>query len=95
METLSSSGHQKSLFWSTTICSLAIVLTLVVLNLSFGLVMHYIDPTQSVFWYNLSPIVLLVILAIMLGSVLYEVYVFREGGQIQIQKQGQSWRNFC
>ncbi|WP_151777498.1 peptidase M48 [Acinetobacter brisouii] len=81
METLSSSsGHQKSLFWSTTICSLAIVLTLVVLNLSFGLVMHYIDPTQSVFWYQYSPIVLLVILAIMLGSVLYEVYVFREGG---------------
>ncbi|MEB3766404.1 peptidase M48 [Acinetobacter sp. MD2] len=75
-----SSQHQKNLFWPTAICILAILITLIVLNLSFGLLAHYIDPEQSVFGYRYSPAVLLVISGVMLSSVLYEVYVFREGG---------------
>ncbi|MEB3752782.1 peptidase M48 [Acinetobacter sp. MD2(2019)] len=74
------SHHQKNLFWPTAICLVAILITLIVLNFSFGLFVHYLEPEQSVFWYSFSPIVLLVILGIMTGSVLYEVYVFREGG---------------
>ncbi|MFT4021003.1 MAG: peptidase M48 [Acinetobacter sp.] len=73
-------SHQRNLFWPTAICILAIVITLMVLNLSFGLVVHYFEPDQSVLWYQYSPWVMLVVLSIMVGSVLYEVYVFREGG---------------
>ncbi|WP_343596306.1 peptidase M48 [Acinetobacter sp.] len=75
-----SSNHQKNLFWPTAICILAILITLIVLNLSFGLLAHYLDPEQSVVWYSYSPVVLLVIFGVMMSSVLYEVYVFREGG---------------
>lgn len=75
-----SAQHQKNLFVATIICVFAVVITLVVLNLSLGLVVYYLDPSVSILWNGYSPIFLLLVSSIMLSSVIYDIYVFRKGG---------------
>lgn len=75
-----SSKHKKNLFIATVICLIAILVTLAVLNFSFGFVVFYLDQEQSVWWNVHSPVFLLWVTGIMLSSVAYEIYIFREGG---------------
>ena len=77
-------GHylikNKNMAWSVCICVAAMILTIFILNLFLGLLVHYFDPQQSFLWHYLSlPLISLLIL-IMGGCILYEVYVFRLGG---------------
>lgn len=73
-------NHQKNLFVATIICLLAVIITLMILNFFFGLVVHALNPTLSMCWNEYSPTFLCIVGMIMLGSVLYDFYVFREGG---------------
>lgn len=75
-----SSKHKKNLFIATIICLIAILLTLAILNFSFGFIIFYLDPEQSIWWNIHSPVFLIIVCMIMLSSVAYEIYIFREGG---------------
>ncbi|TCB55957.1 peptidase M48 [Acinetobacter terrestris] len=68
------------MLWSASICMLAVVLTLFILNTITGLMVFYLNPNQSVFWHALSPYLIVLLLSVMTISVLYEFYVFRSGG---------------
>ncbi|WP_273776839.1 M48 family metalloprotease [Acinetobacter sp. GSS19] len=70
----------KNMRWSASMCILAVILTIFILNACFGLIVHYFEPDQPILWHRFSPYFVLVILSIMLGSVVHEFYVFREGG---------------
>ncbi len=70
----------KSMMWSASMCVLAVALTIFILNSSLGLIVHYLAPDQPVFWHQLSPYFVIVMLLIMSGSILHEFYVFRDGG---------------
>ncbi|WP_407303766.1 M48 family metalloprotease [Acinetobacter sp.] len=67
---------------------LAVVLTLFSLNTITGLLVFYLNPTQSIFWHTLSPYLILLLLSVMAISVLYEFYVFRAGGHSLAQQLG-------
>lgn len=75
-----SSNHQKNLFVATIICVFAIVLTIMILNFSFGLIVYYLDQNQSIWWNKHSPLLLGTVIFIMLISLFYELYIFRVGG---------------
>lgn len=75
-----SSNHQKNLFVATIICVFAIVLTIMILNFSFGLIVYYLDQNQSIWWNKHSPLLLGTVICIMLISLFYELYIFRVGG---------------
>lgn len=66
--------------WSASLCFLAVILAITILNTIMGLLVHYIDPAQSIWWHVLSPFVVSTLLTVICGSILYEFYVFRLGG---------------
>ncbi|CAM2924027.1 M48 family metalloprotease [Acinetobacter celticus] len=68
------------MFWSAFICAVAIVLTLVIINTIVGLLVFYVDSSQSIYWHVLSPYLILLLLLIISISILYEFYIFRMGG---------------
>ncbi|OTG66098.1 M48 family metalloprotease [Acinetobacter silvestris] len=70
----------KNMLWSASICLLAVILTIFILNAILGLLVYYLDPTQSIFWNFLSPYLVCLLLLVMGGSIAYEFYVFRSGG---------------
>ncbi len=70
----------KNILWSASSCLLAVILTIFILNSVLGLLVHYIDPLQSIWWHVLSPYCVGLVLIIILWSILYEFYVFRSGG---------------
>ena len=70
----------KNMLWSASSCLLAVILTIVILNTVLGLLVHYFDTTQSIWWHVLSPYFVGLVLIIILWSILYEFYVFRSGG---------------
>lgn len=70
----------KKILWSFSICMLAVLLTIFILNLILGLLVFYFDSSQSVFWHILSPYLMCLLAFVIGGSVLYEFYVFRSGG---------------
>ncbi|OTG83150.1 M48 family metalloprotease [Acinetobacter sp. ANC 4648] len=70
----------KNMLWSASICLLAVILTIFILNTILGLLVYYLDPTQSIFWNFLSPYLVGLLLLVMGGSIAYEFYVFRSGG---------------
>ena len=47
--------ENKNIAWSVSFCLLAMALTLFILNLILGLVVHFFDYTQPVWWHVLSP----------------------------------------
>jgi len=89
---LKSAGYSfiqnKNMVWSASICVLAVLLTLFILNAITGLWVFYLDPTQSVFWHALSPYLIMLLLSVMAISVLYEFYVFRSGGHSLAKQLG-------
>lgn len=72
--------QNKNMVWSASLCFLAVILAIIILNTVFGLVVHYIDPAESIWWHVLSPYVTSVLLMVIGGSIVYEFYVFRHGG---------------
>ena len=68
------------MFWSFGICLLVIVMAIFILNTTLGLLVHYADHTQSIWWHFLSPYMMVLLIGIIGGSVVYEFYVFRSGG---------------
>ena len=80
--------QNKNMLWSASICMLAVVLTLFILNTITGLMVFYLNPNQSVFWHALSPYLIVLLLGVMAISVLYEFYVFRSGGHSLAKQLG-------
>ncbi|NHB57093.1 M48 family metalloprotease [Acinetobacter shaoyimingii] len=73
-------SKNKNIVWSASICMLVVILAIFILNTVLGLLVHYLDPNEPVFWHSLS-LYWIAILTIVIGSsVLYEFYVFRAGG---------------
>jgi len=70
----------KNMMWSMSICLLAIILSIFILNSLLGLIVHFFDPEQAVMWHIFSPYLILLLLLVIGGSVAYERYVFRSGG---------------
>ena len=70
----------KNILWPASVCLLVVVFSIVLLNTVLGLLVHYIDPNQSIFWHALSPYLMVVLVSVIGGSILYEFYVFRSGG---------------
>ena len=80
--------QNKNMLWSASICMLAVVLTLFILNTITGLWVFYFDHSQSIFWHALSPYLIVLLLGVMTISVLYEFYVFRSGGHSLAKQLG-------
>lgn len=72
--------QNKKMMWSASLCILAAILAIVILNTILGLFVSYIDPSQSIWWHLLSPYFIALLLLIICSSTLYEFYVFRLGG---------------
>ncbi len=68
------------MLWSASICLLAVLLWLFILNTVAGLLVFYFDSSQSIFWHSLSIYIIGLLLLVMSYSVVYELYVFRSGG---------------
>jgi len=92
MFTLKSVGSylikNKNMIWSAILCLVAVVLTLFILNTVLGLLVYYVDSSQSIYWHSLSPYWITVLVLIMTVSVILEFYVFRSGGH-SLAKQSQ------
>ncbi|CAD9196570.1 hypothetical protein QAC21B_02721 [Acinetobacter bohemicus] len=78
----------KNMVWSASVCILAVLLTLFILNTILGLLVFYLDSTKSIFWHALSPYLIVSLLSVMTISVLYEFYVFRSGGHSLAKQLG-------
>ena len=72
--------ENKNIAWSMSFCWLAMLLTIFILNLFLGLVVHFFDYTQAILWHVLSPYFVSLIVFIFVWSVVSELYVLREGG---------------
>ena len=70
----------KNMMWSASLCLLAVILTIFILNTVLGLLVHYIDASQSIYWHSLSPYLVAVLLSLMGISIAIELYIFRSGG---------------
>ena len=70
----------KNLLWTASICLVAVILTIFILNTVLGLLVYYFEPEQSIWWHVLSPYFVGLILVIVIWSIAYEFYVFRSGG---------------
>ena len=70
----------KNLLWTASICLVAVILTIFILNTALGLLVYYFEPEQSIWWHVLSPYFVCLILVIVIWSIAYEFYVFRSGG---------------
>lgn len=78
----------KNMFWSASICAVAVFLTIVLINTIVGLLVFYVDSTQSIYWHMLSPYLIALLILIMSVSVIYEFYVFRMGGHSLAKQLG-------
>lgn len=78
----------KNMRWSACICVLAIIGTLATLNTIVGLMVFYVDSTQSIFWHSLSLYFIALILSVMSISVLADFYIFRSGGNSLAKHMG-------
>ncbi|BCU64466.1 hypothetical protein F941_01929 [Acinetobacter bouvetii DSM 14964 = CIP 107468] len=78
----------KNMFWSASICAVAVLLTIVLINTIVGLLVFYVDSTQSIYWHMLSPYLIALLILIMSVSVIYEFYVFRMGGHSLAKQLG-------
>ncbi len=70
----------KNIVLPVSFCLIAILLTIFIINTVVGLFVFYADPNQSIFWHTLSPYLIAVLLCVMMTSVIYEFYIFRNGG---------------
>lgn len=66
--------------WSASMCVVAVLLTMFILNTTLGLFVYYFDAKQSIFWHQLSPYFISLLFFIVISSALYEFYIFRKGG---------------
>ena len=82
--TLKEVGHyfikNKNIMWSASICLVAVLVTIFILNTVVGLLVHYIDSREFIFWHFLSPYFVALLILVMGWSIAYEFYVFRSGG---------------
>lgn len=76
------------MFWPASICVVAVLLTIAIINAVAGLLVFYTDSTQPVYWHVLSPYLVALLLLIMSVSVLYEFYIFRMGGHSLAKQLG-------
>lgn len=76
------------MFWSASICVVAVVLTIVIINTIVGLLVFYVDSSQSIYWHVLSPFLIVLLFLIISISVLYEFYIFRMGGHSLAKQLG-------
>jgi len=72
--------ENKNIAWSVSFCLIAMLLTVFILNLILGLVVHFFDYTQPIWWHVLSPYFIVVLIFVLFWSVGAELYVLREGG---------------
>ncbi|WP_180038884.1 M48 family metalloprotease [Acinetobacter sp. YH16052] len=70
----------KNIVLPVSFCLIAILLTIFIINTVVGLFVFYTDPSQSIFWHTLSPYLIALLLCAMMISVIYEFYIFRNGG---------------
>lgn len=70
----------KNIVLPVSFCLIAILLTIFIINTVVGLFVFYADPSQSIFWHALSPYLIALLLCAMMISVIYEFYIFRNGG---------------
>lgn len=78
----------KNMIWSAILCLVAVALTLFILNTVLGLLVYYVDSSQSIYWHSLSPYWITVLVLIMTVSVILEFYVFRSGGHSLAKQLG-------
>jgi len=76
------------MIWSAILCLVAVALTLFILNTVLGLLVFYVDSSQSIYWHSLSPYWITVLVLIMMVSVILEFYVFRSGGHSLAKQLG-------
>jgi Zn-dependent protease with chaperone function len=78
----------KNMLWPASVCLIAVLLTIAIINTVVGLLVYYFDPAQSIYWHVLSPYLIALVGSIMVVSVLYEFYVFRAGGYSLARQMG-------
>lgn len=78
----------KNMLWPASVCLIAVLLTIAIINTVVGLLVYYCDPAQSIYWHVLSPYLIALVGSIMVVSVLYEFYVFRAGGYSLARQMG-------
>lgn len=78
----------KNMLWPASVCLIAVLLTIAIINTVVGLLVYYFDPAQSIYWHVLSPYLIGLVGSIMVVSVLYEFYVFRAGGYSLARQMG-------
>ena len=78
----------KNIVLPVSFCLIAILLTIFIINTVVGLFVFYADPNQSIFWHTLSPYLIAVLLCVMMTSVIYEFYIFRNGGYSLAKQMG-------
>lgn len=78
----------KNIVLPVSFCLIAVLLTIFIINTVVGLFVFYVDSTQSVFWHMLSPYLIALLLCVMLISVIYEFYLFRNGGYSLAKQMG-------
>ena len=61
-------------------CLVAVLLTIFILNLILGLLVHFFDYSEPIWWHALSPYFIALLLFIMVWSVVTELYILRKGG---------------
>lgn len=64
----------KNILWSASICSVAVLITIFILNTVLGLLVHYVDPLESIFWHFLSPFCVGLLLTVILSCLLCAVF---------------------
>ncbi|MGQ8973745.1 M48 family metalloprotease [Acinetobacter schindleri] len=78
----------KNMLWPASVCLIAVLSTIAIINTVVGLLVYYFDPAQSIYWHVLSPYLIALVGSIMVVSVLYEFYVFRAGGYSLARQMG-------
>lgn len=78
----------KNIVLPVSFCLIAVLLTIFIINTVVGLFVFYVDSTQSIFWHMLSPYLIVLLLCVMLISVIYEFYLFRNGGYSLAKQMG-------
>ncbi|MEN8425871.1 M48 family metalloprotease [Acinetobacter schindleri] len=78
----------KNMLWPASVCLIAVLLTIAIINTVVGLLVYYFDPAQFIYWHVLSPYLIALVGSIMVVSVLYEFYVFRAGGYSLARQMG-------
>ncbi|WP_411689743.1 M48 family metalloprotease [Acinetobacter pseudolwoffii] len=78
----------KNIVLPVSFCLIAVLLTIFIINTVVGLFVFYVDSTQSIFWHMLSPYLIALLLCAMMISVIYEFYLFRNGGYSLAKQMG-------